>query len=249
VGKGFDLALKKSGPTECSPGGTCSYSLTVTNASQAPFSVVIKFADTLPSGWKLISSGTAKCRRQGDLVARERPKLTLQPNWTETIRLEAQLPANEKRNEVENCASLDYGKGQGDANPANDKSCVTTKLKVERVPPSSPAEECTKKGWVWDGQQCLSPEEVWQNKGWVWDGKRCVQPTSPADECKKRGWVWDGKQCLSPEEICKNKGWVWERRKQRCLPPLSPAEECKKRGWIWDGEQCLTPADACQKRG
>ncbi|HKZ53983.1 MAG TPA: hypothetical protein VJ123_00770, partial [Anaerolineales bacterium] len=142
VGKS-DLALTKSGPAECSPGGKCAYSLTVRNTSQAPFSGQIKFTDTLPSGWKLSSSGKAKCTQKGDTVACEHPTLTLQPNWTETIRLEVQIPAKEKKAEVENCASLDYAKGAGDANAANDKSCVKTKLKkrVEPAPAPKPAPE------------------------------------------------------------------------------------------------------------
>jgi hypothetical protein len=74
-------------------------------------------------------------------------------------------------------------------------------------PPLSPADECRKRGWIWDGARCLSP----------------------ADACQQKGWVWQGNRCLSPEEACRNRGWVWDRRRQRCVPkeaetPVPPPE-------------------------
>ena len=69
------------------------------------------------------------------------------------------------------------------------------------VEPTNPADECRKKGWIWDGKRCVeptNPADECRKKGWTWDGKRCVEPTNPADECRKKGWTWTGKRCVEP---------------------------------------------------
>ena len=46
------------------------------------------------------------------------------------------------------------------------------------LPPTSPADECRKKGGVWDGKRCLSPADACKARGWNWDGKSCKPPTA-----------------------------------------------------------------------
>lgn len=242
VGKEFDLALKKSGPAECSVGGTCSYSLTVRNTSQTPFSGPIKIVDELPSGWKLESAGSTKCTQDGDRVTCEHLKLTLQPNWTETITINARVPEREKRSEAENCASLEPAKGESDANRANDKSCVMTKIGRKRVPTE---EECSA-GERWDGKRCVPKEELQRcPRGQIRVDGRCVCP---------EGQRWDGKRCVTKKEVrpcppgqsrvdgrcvCpEDQHWDGER----CVPSCTG-------GRVWTGNACECPPGTVEKRG
>jgi hypothetical protein len=38
------------------------------------------------------------------------------------------------------------------------------------------AEQCRKRGGVWNGQTCLTPADLCKAKGWSWDGKNCKPP-------------------------------------------------------------------------
>lgn len=238
----YDLALNKAGPAECSVGGTCSYSLTVRNTSQTPFSGPIKIVDELPSGWKLESAGSTKCTQDGDRVTCEHLKLTLQPNWTETITINARVPEREKRSEAENCASLEPAKGESDANRANDKSCVMTKIGRKRVPTE---EECSA-GERWDGKRCVPKEELQRcPRGQIRVDGRCVCP---------EGQRWDGKRCVTKKEVrpcppgqsrvdgrcvCpEDQHWDGER----CVPSCTG-------GRVWTGNACECPPGTVEKRG
>lgn len=247
----FDLALQKLGPRECSPGDRCSYSLTIRNTGQASFAGRIQITDTLPAGWKLSSSGYARCTQQGDALSCDRPARVLEPGWTDTIRLEVLIPAQEKRDEVENCASLNYAGGQADADAANDKSCVTTTLIRAGATEVSPETKCgsgerwdrTKKrcvprctaGHVWTGKACVCPAGTVERRG------ECVRP-APAPVCIG-GTVHDGK-CLCPvgQELRRVAANAF-----RCVPVMVPvipeavpvAPVCAG-GTIHDGK-CVCP--------
>ena len=146
--------------------------------------------------------------------------------------IECKLGTNEERNDQGQCVC---------------KSGYERDKSGRCLEPSNPADECKKKGWVWDGKNCqppASPADECKKKGWVWNGERCLPPQNPAEDCKKKGWVWDGKNCqppASPADECKKKGWVWNG--ERCLPPQNPAEDCKKKGWVWDGKNCQPPGE------
>jgi hypothetical protein len=140
---------------------------------------------------------------------------------------------------------------------------TTCNVRRERVPtPTNPADECARKGSVWDNRSetCLppmSPADECEQKGWIWNGDQCLPPANPADECKKKGWVWNNKRktCLpppNPADECRTKGWVWNG--ESCVPPLNPAVECRQKGWVWNNKRktCLppiSPADQCIEKG
>ena len=140
---------------------------------------------------------------------------------------------------------------------------TTCNVRRGRSPtPTSPADECKEKGWVWNAKRktCFpppNPADECRKKGWTWNGESCVAPVNPADECRQKGWVWNAKRktCsppLSPADECKQRGWIWNG--DRCLPPTNPADECRKKGWVWNNKRktCLppiSPADACKKKG
>ena len=119
----------------------------------------------------------------------------------------------------------------------NDEDRCVCKRGFERddngrcVEPRNPADDCRKKGKVWDGKRCIeqsNPADDCRKKGWTWTGKRCVEPTSPADDCRKQGKVWDGK---------------------RCIEQSNPGDDCRKKGWTWTGKRCVEPAPKPCPRG
>ena len=144
----YDLTLKKFGPAQCWPGGACSYAFTFLNTGPVTFSGPITFTDELPSGWKMIPPGFMPCTQKGDLVTCQHPPQTLKPNWPETSILDARVPENETRTEVENCAWFDHDTATGDIKPGNNKGCVTTKI-TPKLLPATPPPPCPV-GQQWD---------------------------------------------------------------------------------------------------
>jgi hypothetical protein len=148
---------------------------------------------------------------------------------------------NEFRNDDGQCVCQ-----RGYERDAN-KRCVKT---------SDPADDCRKKGWIWNGKTCTeppNPAEDCKKKGWTWTGSRCIEPTDPASDCRKKGWTWNGKTCVEPSDPavdCRKKGWTWNGK--TCVEPSNPAIDCRKKGWTWTGSKCVepsSPAEDCKKKG
>ncbi len=116
--------------------------------------------------------------------------------------------------------------GAGTASAASPgRSLQGERLGVERQaqtcsPPTSPADECKTKGWIWDGKRCLDPADACKAKGGKWDGNSCQHKANPAEECRNKGGVWNGRSCQSPADLCKAKGGVWDGNSCSTNPTL-----------------------------
>ena len=142
VDTGIDLAIKKEGDGTCQPGGTCKFTVTVSNAGWQDYKGTISFTDTLPSGWTLVShdGGLAVwvCEPKGSstFTCKHNPSVPIGPgNWfgpgdSVSVTLTASVPATATGGGLQNCATIiDNPQVPQDQNAKNnDKSCVEIAL-------------------------------------------------------------------------------------------------------------------------
>jgi hypothetical protein len=62
----------------------------------------------------------------------------------------------------------------------------------------SPAEECKKKGWIWNDKRktCTAPLKPLDTP--LKPVTPEIKPIDPAALCRAKAWVWDGKNCQEP---------------------------------------------------
>jgi uncharacterized repeat protein (TIGR01451 family) len=133
---GTDLAIKKTGPKQCTAGQLCKFGIRVTNNGTGPYmgSVIIK--DTMPTGWTFGSAkGSWACQQKGNLFSCGLAQQILAAKkWlTLEFTLKPSPPAGPTM-QVWNCAEIDW-KGGRDSNPGNDSHCVKVQVKKGKTPP------------------------------------------------------------------------------------------------------------------
>lgn len=106
-----DLALAKAADNEtCAVGKICPYTVTVTNAGQAPYNGLLTVTDSFsPANASLVSSGPApwKCRSAGATHTCTLPRLELKPGATKTLTLRFRSSAR-ARGTLSNCAQIQW---------------------------------------------------------------------------------------------------------------------------------------------
>ncbi len=126
---GANLAIVKTGPTQCTAPGSCAYDITVKNAGSVAYTGPIDVTDTLPSGWDVAGVGvganwTCMLKPQiggGGQVGCTYPATGFMPGQSVSMKLALKVPANAGPGEVQNCADLSYAGGL-------DRSCAKTKV-------------------------------------------------------------------------------------------------------------------------
>ncbi len=245
--KPADLAIKKTGSAECTPGGACSYVVAVTNIGAGPYAGPIMVTDIIPKELKPSGKGGGKgwnCILKPTIggpttIGCQHVKQGLLPGKSVKLRIDLKVPANAQPAVVTNCARIDHSKGKGDGNPANDMSCAKTQIKAVKAP-------ACPEGWKpFPAGAALMPDWEVKTFGSGPSAVTCMRKICPTgqqwDPVKKlcscqQGEIWTGRNC-----IC---AWGQERdpKTGKCVAVSKPRPECPA-GQRWDAiEQTCVPA-------
>ncbi len=111
---GPDLAIDKTGPAQCDEGGTCTYTVTITNNGPGSFSGPLHVQD-LPAGVDGVSlvgsSAGWTCTASGNLISCDHGPVDLGPGESLTLDITLQLPDDIRPEEdlLTNCSWLSEG--------------------------------------------------------------------------------------------------------------------------------------------
>jgi uncharacterized repeat protein (TIGR01451 family) len=130
-----DIAMTKTGPAVVSPGGTVSYTLTVSNNSSSVGAHNVQISDVLGEELSAVTGVPAGCTLAGRALACGVGTLPAGETRTFTVTGTA-APDLTPGEVIENCAAAQTSTPETDY--ANNESCLATAVEPEPVPP--PAE-------------------------------------------------------------------------------------------------------------
>jgi len=137
----FDLRVWKKGPAKCKRGAACTYEIWVRNVGSSPYQggIVIDESNFKFAGLKLANYSPHppwSCKDNGlGKIRCEYPSVLLPPgSLLFPLKLSVAFPSGlpDLLTHMKDCATVLYKGGKPDANPANDKACVTVEL--EKAP-------------------------------------------------------------------------------------------------------------------